>query len=293
MPYGATATYQWQRSNHDGSFTDIIGGTASSYTLMGEDSWCYIRVVAKGTGAYTGTVISDFVGRVAESAAPLTSIGAINGIPRIGETLTAGSLSPAGAKATYQWQSADTADGVYGDILGATANSYTLTAADKDKYIRVVATGSGNFSGTVSSTCKGPVEYGQLTAIGPISGTTAVGQTLTAGILMPTDANVEYQWKSSADANGVYEDIENANASTYTLKDSDTGRFSKLPLRGQAPLQERQSVCYRTVSSTMAAITTITGLERSAHRSGCQDSDCRNSESIRSNGDLSMAKKRH
>ena len=261
MPYGATATYQWQRSNHDGSFTDIIGGTASSYTLMGEDSWCYIRVVAKGTGAYTGTVISDFVGRVAESAAPLTSIGAINGIPRIGETLTAGSLSPAGAKATYQWQSADTADGVYGDILGATANSYTLTAADKDKYIRVVATGSGNFSGTVSSTCKGPVEYGQLTAIGPISGTTAVGQTLTAGILTPIDATVEYQWKSSANANGIYEDIENANASTYTLKDSDTGRFLKVAVTGTGAFTGAAiSVATGPVSSTMAAITTITGI---------------------------------
>jgi len=227
-PYGATASYQWQRSNSTGSFVDIIGGTASAYTLMGEDSWCYIRVVATGTGAYTGTVISDFAGRVVASSTPLTAIGAISGTARIGETLTAGILSPTGAKATYQWQSTDTPGGIYGNILGATTNSYTLTAADKDKYIKVVATGSGNYSGTVTSTYKGPVTAGLLTAIGPVNGAAAVGQTLTAGTLTPINATVNYQWQRCADSNGTYEDVLNANASTYTLKESDVGYFIRV-----------------------------------------------------------------
>ena len=260
-PYGATATYQWQRSNDVGGFTDIIGGTASSYTLMGEDNYRYIRVVATGTGAYTGTVISDFTGRVVPSATPLTSIGAISGATRIGETLVAGSLSPAGAKATYQWQSAVTAGGIYGNILGATANSYTLTAADKDMYIKVAATGSGNYLGTVTSAYKGPVTVSQFTAIGPTSGTTVVGQTLTAGILTPSNATVDYQWQSCANSNGTYEDIENANASTYTLKTSDEGRFIKVVATATGAFTGSAISAYTgPVSSTAAAITTITAI---------------------------------
>jgi len=260
-PYSATASYQWQRARLSQPFEDIMGGTASSYTLMWKDDQCYIRVVATGTGAYTGTVISDSIGQVVDSDISLTSIGAISGTAQIGETLVAGSLSPAGSKATYQWQSADTSGGVYGNILGATANSYALTAADKDKFIKVVATGSGNYSGTVTSAYKGPVEDGLLTAIGPISGTTVVGQTLTAGVLTPANATVGYQWKSCANPNGVYEDIENANASTYALQTSDEGRFIRVFATGAGSFTGSAISAYTgPVSSTIAAVTAVTAI---------------------------------
>src|SRR5690606_21126179 len=138
-----------------------------------------------------------------------------------------GTLSPAGA-ATYQWLRSDTAGGDYESMSGATADSYALTAADNDKYIKVMATGNGNDSGTVISTYKGPVAAGQIKAIGPVGGTTTVGQTLTAGTLRPFSATVNFQWQKGDTAGGTYENIANANARTYTLTASDEGFFIRV-----------------------------------------------------------------
>jgi len=257
-PFGATASYQWQRSNGSSPFTDIIGGTASTYTLTGADNNFYIRVVATGTGAYTGTVTSDFVGRVGAAITPLTAIGALSGTAEVGQILTAGTLSPTGAVATYQWRRADTAEGTYGVIAGATSNSYTLTPADKDKYIKVAAIGSGTYTGTVISEYKGPVAAGQVTAIGPIGGTTAVGQTLTAGTVTPLNATVTYQWQRCASTNGTYENITNANASSYTLKEADEGYFIKVVVTGTGAYTGTATSEYTGPAST--AITTITAI---------------------------------
>jgi len=267
-PFGATAAYQWQRSDGAGNFVDIIGGTASAYTLTGSDSNAYIRVKATGTGAYTGTVFSDYVGRVGAQITPLASIGAVGGTPEVGQTLTAGIISPTGAIATYQWQRADSADGVYGNIPGATASSYTLTAADKDKYIRVVAIGSGNYSGTVTSTQIGPVTAGRLSAIGPISGTTTVGETLNAGTLTPLNATVEWQWQRSAGAGGPYEDIPNANGCSYTLTESDVGLFIKVVATGTGAYKGTVVSAYTgpigTTATPITSIGLISGIPRVA-----------------------------
>jgi hypothetical protein len=267
-PYGATASYQWQRSDGSSAFTDIIGGTARTYTLTGEDSYRYIRVVATGTGAYTGTVTSDYVGRVGSSATALTTIGAISGAAQVGEILTAGTLGPNGSLATYQWMRADAPDGTYGNIVGATTNTYTLTSSDKDKYIKVVATGSGNYSGTVTSTYRGPVAAGQLIAIGPVSGTTAVGQTLTAGTLTPLNATVTYQWQRCTATNGTYDDIPNANASTYTLKTADEGYFIRVVVAGVGAFSGTAVSTYTgpvgVTTTPITAIGTISGTARVA-----------------------------
>ena len=80
---------------------------------------------------------------------PLTSVS-INGTAQVGQTLTA-NIQPAGATATYKWKQADTDSGNYTDIASATQSSYQLQAAQQGKYIKVEATGSGDYSGTVLS----------------------------------------------------------------------------------------------------------------------------------------------
>jgi hypothetical protein len=68
-------------------------------------------------------------------------------------------LNPAVQTAIYQWQRSDFANGPYSDIAGATGSSYELGNADKDKYIRVVASGNGVAStGRVTSAPFGPIE---------------------------------------------------------------------------------------------------------------------------------------
>ncbi|MEI6850907.1 MAG: prepilin-type N-terminal cleavage/methylation domain-containing protein [Candidatus Saccharibacteria bacterium] len=78
----------------------------------------------------------------------LDSIASIIGITRVNTNLTAGVVSPSGATVSYQWQSAATAGGAYTDISGATSPAYKLTSNETGKYIKVVVTGTGLFSGS-------------------------------------------------------------------------------------------------------------------------------------------------
>lgn len=74
----------------------------------------------------------------------------ISGETVVDEVLTA-TVTPSGATVKYQWQRADAKEGIYTDIAGETAQTYILTGADAGKWIRVKATGTGNYTGTVTS----------------------------------------------------------------------------------------------------------------------------------------------
>ena len=117
--------------------------------------------------------------------APLTSIGAISGTATFGQVLTAGALSPSGATATYQWQSSAASGGTYADISGATDKSYTIVSGDIHKFLRVVATGSGAYTGSVTSAATSAVQAQviNITALpgvtAPVKGATPV-TTITA-----------------------------------------------------------------------------------------------------------------
>ncbi|MDX9871495.1 MAG: hypothetical protein RBT41_03625 [Clostridia bacterium] len=231
-PAGATVTYQWQRSNApDGVFQNITGAIGTSYTLTTAENWAFIRVVVTGTGGYSGTVTSAAVGP-ARGAEPLTAIGAISGSAKVGSILTAGSLTPMGATVLYQWQVSDAADGVYEDVFGATGNTYIPVAGDFNKYLRVTATGTGEFRDTVTSEAKGPVTLGTITAIAPISGVAQIGDTLTAGALTPAGATAAYQWRIASSLNGVYTDIPGATEITYSPSPSDLNKYLKVTATG-------------------------------------------------------------
>lgn len=74
----------------------------------------------------------------------------ISGKTVVDEVLTA-TVTPSGATVKYQWQRADAKEGIYADITDATVQTYILTGADAGKWIRVKATGTGNYTGTVIS----------------------------------------------------------------------------------------------------------------------------------------------
>ncbi|MDD2230940.1 MAG: hypothetical protein PHY48_16250 [Candidatus Cloacimonetes bacterium] len=164
--------------------------------------------------------------------APLTAIAAITGTTTVGSVLTAGALTPSGATASYQWQSSTTSNGTYTNISGATSSTYTLVSSDLNKYLKVVATGTGTYNSTQTSAASAQIAPISLTSIAAITGTTTVGSVLTAGALAPSGATASYQWQSATTAGGTYTNISGATGSTYMLVSGDGGKYLKVVATG-------------------------------------------------------------
>jgi hypothetical protein len=151
-------SYKWQRGDSvDGSFTDIDGATVSTYTLAAADLGKHIRVTVSRADN-TGAVNSAAVGPVtAGGPTALSGTVTITGTTQVEEVLTAVTTALGGSGAiSYRWQRGNSAAETFADIDGATASTYTLVAADLDKYIRVTVSRADN-TGTVSSAAVGPV----------------------------------------------------------------------------------------------------------------------------------------
>ncbi len=150
------------------------------------------------------------------SSSSTFTMAAVTGVQRTGNTITAGALTPSAATASRQWQRATTSGGTYANISGASSSSYAIPAGDIGMYLRVVASGTGSYGGTVTSAPTARITT-LVTAIAAISGTPTVGSTLTAGARTPSAATVTFQWRS----NGVA--IAGATASTYVLTSAELG----------------------------------------------------------------------
>lgn len=123
-----------------------------------------IKVTVSGSGTVTENLATG--GNVA-----LSSIGTIEGVPKVGEVLTAGAIKPSGATVTYQWKRANTSNGTYSNISGATSNTYKAVVEDLNKFIKVIVTGKSNYTGTLTSNATTVVTASKITA------TTIVGVT--------------------------------------------------------------------------------------------------------------------
>jgi hypothetical protein len=215
-----TFTYQWQSST-DGSTWVNIGANASTYTLTGTEQAKQIRIQVSYTDAQNFsellTVPAGTVAAVNDGAASF----AVSGTALVGQVLTVAKTAddPDGnGTFTYQWQSST--DGSTWSTIGANAATYTLTALEQSKQIRVRVsyTDLQNFSelltvpaGTVAAVNDGAASFA-------VSGTALVGQVLTvAKTADDPDGNgtFTYQWQSSTDGS-TWGTIGN-NASTYTL----------------------------------------------------------------------------
>lgn len=92
-------------------------------------------------------------------------------------------MTPSGATATYQWQESTSPDGTYTAILEATSSTYVPTSNDVGDYIEVMATGSGNYSGSQTSAAKGPVTAATQGGGGSGSSTTSDDTLKSLGLM--------------------------------------------------------------------------------------------------------------
>jgi hypothetical protein len=221
----------------------IDGKTSQSYTLVAEDLGKYIRVTV--SRAENGeTISSNAVGAVGLPI--LAGTVSITGTPQTGLTLSAVTTSLAGSGTiSYQWLRSDAADSGFTVIANAAGDSYTLAAADLNKYIRIRVSRAEN-SGTVISA---PTElitpqppgkrsitigfnYGDIEITGD-DGSNIIykGASPNSIELSATDDYAEVKWYINGNATPASTTASiTLNASDYSVKNHSitfTGRLKK------------------------------------------------------------------
>ena len=159
---------------------------------------------------------------------PASGSPTITGTATVGKTLTAHTSKISDADGltnvsySYQWIAGDA------DIANATASTYTLTANEQGKAIRVRVSFTDDADNEESLTSEATAAVAArpnnaATGAPSISGTAQVGHTLTASLGSIGDADginnavFAYQWLRDG------EDISSTAGSSYTLVDADEG----------------------------------------------------------------------
>jgi hypothetical protein len=225
-------TYQWRQCDSAGAnCADIGGATAQTYTPVAGDVTKTLRVVVTATNG-SGSPAATSAATVQVTGSPLNSaVPTETGTTAKGEALTATTGTWTGFPAptfAFGWMRCDQLGANCSTIGGATASTYVLVQADVGGTIVVHVTatnsaGSASADSVASATVTGPPAN---TALPTVTGTTAVGDTLTehdgtwSGYPAPTFA---YQWKQ-CDSDGVNcAPIVGATNNTYVIASTDQG----------------------------------------------------------------------
>ncbi|WP_425956344.1 hypothetical protein [Xylanimonas sp. McL0601] len=238
---GTTFTYQWFIGGK------TVTGTRGTYpNLIPSAAERGLTITVKVTGTKAGytTVGRAAAGKTIGYGVFTAATPKITGTARVGQTLTVsrGTWTPAASAYTYQWRAEGTA------VAGATGTSFKLTSAQRGKTITVTVTGKLTSYATKAVTSAATAVVLQAfttTPLPTISGTVAVGKTLTAtpGTWTPAAA-FAYQWR----ANGVA--IAGATGATFTLTDAQWGKTITVLVTGRR-------TNYVTTPRTSAATTVV------------------------------------
>ncbi|MCL1921371.1 MAG: YDG domain-containing protein [Kiritimatiellaeota bacterium] len=99
---------------------------------------------------------------VVQAQTLITAVNLNNTAPAYGDTITA-TVTPSGATSTATWQWQYHNGSTWSNISGATASSYTVPATMIGAQLRVTATGTGEYYGTVTSAATSAVTPKTLT----------------------------------------------------------------------------------------------------------------------------------
>lgn len=169
--------------------------------------------------------------------ANLTAIASISGKAQVGSTLTAGSLSPSGALASYQWMESDSETGTYTNITGAKGITYTPNPADIGRYLEVAATGIGSYSGTVVSTAVYigiySINVGTTTGGSIISNSLKAGMGMRINLFIIPDAGMQLIAGSLKYNDGTSDNL--INGTSFIMPNANvtvTGEFEPIIVNG-------------------------------------------------------------
>jgi hypothetical protein len=151
--------YQWYRCDAAGAHCKSIhGATKETYTQVAKDVGNTIGLTVRATDSNgTTSAYASLVGPVAAATSAFYSTAqpAISGTPTPGQALqvSPGTWSQPPSAYVYQWQRCNPNGRLCAPIAGATAPSYTVTAADSGHTLLalVQATAGGATTPTLSA----------------------------------------------------------------------------------------------------------------------------------------------
>jgi hypothetical protein len=258
------ATYRFERRA-------VGSATLAESVTTSAQAWAPTAAVPLGNWEWHVVAIDANRATLGESAwRSFVTLGTLTATPtptftgslRVGSVLTAnaGSWAPAPVTLAYQWYRSSTA------ISGATASTYTLTASDlaKTMRVRVVGSKTGYAAVAKNSGESSAVLTGVLSAPTPtVSGTAKVGYKLTAvpGTWGPAPVTLSYQWYRSGVA------VTGATTSTFVLTSADLAKTMVVRVTGRktgyAAAAKSSAATPSVVAGTLTTATpTVSGTKR-------------------------------
>jgi len=226
-------TYAWQSCS--GTTCTAVGTNAATYAVASTDVGKTIDVVvtATNTGGTSAAATSAATAVVVPPTPTVISAPSIIGTTVQGDVLTEshGTWTNTPTSYTYQWLRCNSAGSGCTAIAGATAQTYTLTAADVGGELIVGETASnGAISAAAYSALTSVVLTPALVVPVPVnsappsvSGVPQEGQTLAEshGTWSENPGVFSYQWERCSSVGCSA--IPGANNQTYTLTGADVG----------------------------------------------------------------------
>jgi hypothetical protein len=236
-PIGATVSVEDDGQAQSGTTTSVVEA----------DGW--LRVSVAGIH-FSAPEISVTITQEQDATFITAPVPTVGGEVSVGSLLTAtpGVWEPQPDTFDYRW----TRDGA--DIAGATAATYTVSAADAGTSLAVMVTATKDGLLAVQRTSAARFVPSLLTAspTPTITGTWTIGTALTAapGAWAPAPVSFAYQWTRDGVA------ISGAVASAYTPVPADAGRSIAVSVTGSRP-------DYESITRTSAAKVVLRALTAS------------------------------
>jgi len=227
-------TYQWESCTT--TCAAISGATGSTYVVAATDvgKTIEVQVIASNTGGASAPATSAATALVVPPTPTVISAPSISGTSVQGDVLTEkhGTWTNSPTSYTYQWLRCDSAGANCTAIAGATAQTYTLTAADVGGELIVGETASNGATSApaysaLTSVILSPalvVPVPVSTAPPTVSGVPQQGQTLVEshGTWSGNPGVFSYQWERCGGAGCTA--IPGATNQTYTVTGTDVGQ---------------------------------------------------------------------